>query len=494
MKLRTTIIAFALACFIPATIVQAAETVALPDIGDSSATALTPADEKRIGQDMMRNIRQSGRLVEDPEVESYIQGLGYRLVSASDQGAAGFNFYVLNDPSINAFAMPGGYVVIHTGLILASRTESELAGVMAHEIAHVTQHHLARSYEKASQMNLPLTAAVIAAILLGASNPQMGQAALAASMAGGTQAQLDFTRANEREADRVGMQMLASSGMDPNGMPSFFERLQQEYRFASSGMPEFLSTHPVTLDRIADSRNRAAQYPHGLIADSENYHLIKARLRVLEDNDPPKLLKRIRSELDQGRYDNLAAERYAYALTLQRTHDYDKARAQLESLLRKDPGRIAYLLALAGVEADAGHAAAAKSIYRKGLDLYPDNELLTLGYAALLLQQGASRDAAKLLHDFTRGRTVPPHAYELLAEAENRNGNKGIAHIALADYYQALDEVPAAIDQLLLARRNIKQDFYHQSLIEAKLSQLREQQGAPRGRGNQNEKKLTQVE
>ncbi len=477
-----------LACFIPTTLVSAAETVALPDIGDSSATTMTPADEKRIGLDMMHSIRQSGRLVDDPEIDSYIQNLGYRLVSASDQGAAGFNFYVLNDPAINAFAMPGGFVVIQTGLILASRSESELAGVMAHEIAHVTQHHLARSYEKASQMNLPLTAAVIAAILLGASNPQMGQAALAASMAGGTQAQLDFTRANEREADRVGMQMLAASGMDPNGMPDFFERLQQEYRFASSGMPEFLSTHPVTIDRIADSRNRAAQYPHGLIADSENYHLIKAKLRVLESNDPAKLLTRVRSELEQGRYDNEAAARYTLALTLQRTRKYDDARTELQRLLRKDPGRIAYLLALASVETDGGHPDAAKSVYRKGLDLYPDNELLTMAYAGLLLQQGASGEAAKLLHEFTRGRTAPPHAFELLAEAENRNGNKGIAHIALADYYEAMDEIPAAIDQLLLARRSIKHDFYNQSRIEAKLSQLRERQGESKGRGNRGEK------
>ena len=488
VNLKSTIIAFILICFIPTTVLAAAENLALPDIGDSSATSLTPADEKRIGQDMMRSIRQSGSLINDPEIENYVRNLGYRLVSASDEGAAGFNFYVIDNPTINAFAMPGGYVVIHSGLILASRSESELAGVMAHEIAHVTQHHLARSYEKASQMNMPLTAAVIAAILLGASNPQMGQAALAASMAGGTQAQLDFTRANEREADRVGMQMLAGAGFDPNGMPSFFERLQQEYRFASSGLPEFLSTHPVTLNRIADSRNRAAQYPHGLETDSINYHLIKAKLRVLEAKDPAKLAQRVGEDLAQGRYDNQTAERYTYALALQRTGQYAEAHSQLQRLLKQDPGRIAYLLALASVEADAKQPAAARAVYRKGLDLYPDNALLTLSYAAFMLQQQDNRNAAALLQEYTRTRSTPARAYELLAEAESRNGNKGISHIALADYYQALGETPTAIEQLLLARRSRGLDFYHQSLIEAKLTQLRDQQSPTSRRSKDSEK------
>ncbi len=460
----------------------APDSLALPDIGDSSATALTPADEQRIGGEMMRSIRQSGRLLIDPEVEEYVQRLGYSLVSAGNQPAAGFHFFVVRDPSINAFAMPGGYIGIHTGLITASRTESELAGVMAHEIAHVTQHHLARSYERASQMNLPMTAAVIAAILLGAGNPQLGEAALAATMAGSTQMQLDFTRSNEREADRVGIQMLANAGFDPQGMPGFFERLQQEYRYANTGLPEFLSTHPVTLDRIADARNRAEQHPVTQSHDSLNYRLIQAKLRVLEARNLAVLARQYREALAESRGINDVTERYAYALVLMKQREYAQARELLGTLRRNDPDRIAYMLALSELEAAGNRPAAAERIYRDGLRLYPNNGLLTLALAAHLLQQKDHAQATTLLRDHTRNRKVTPRAYELLAEAEMRSGHKGIAHIALADYYRSLGETQTAIEQLNTARRSGGLDFYYQSLLEAKLAQLQDEMAPLRPR------------
>jgi len=409
----------------------------------------------------------------DLEVELYIQNLGYRLASSSGQPASGFSFFVVDDPSINAFAMPGGYIGIHSGLILASRSESELAGVMAHEIAHVTQRHLARSFEKASQMNLPMTAAVIAAILLGASNPQMGQAALAASMAGSTQMTLDFTRSNEQEADRVGIQMLAGAGFDPHGMPGFFERLQQEYRFASSGL-EFLRTHPVTLDRIADSRNRAEQYARQSKTDSLNYQLVQAKLRVLQSKDPKGLAQQLKTSLSEGRHGSAVAERYAYALTQLQLREFDTARDELKALLKADPQRIAYLLALARLENESGNADAAQRLYRNGLKYYPNNALLTLAYGEHLLQRNSTREAAELLREHTRSKTAAPLAYELLAEAETRNGRKGVAHIALADYYLALGESATAIEQLNLARQSRDLDFYYQSLVEAKLTELQD--------------------
>lgn len=477
MKLNACICALLLGVTAPA--LASPDSLALPDIGDSSATALTPADEERFGREMMRSIRHSGRLLTDPEVEEYIQHLGYRLVSTSNQAAAGFQFFVVSAPSINAFAMPGGYIGIHTGLITASRSESELAGVMAHEIAHVTQHHLARSFERAGQMNLPMTAAVIAAILLGASNPQMGEAALAATMAGSSQMQLDFTRSNEQEADRVGIQMLASAGFDPLGMPGFFERLQQEYRYTSSGLPEFLSTHPVTLDRIADARNRAEQYPVTRSPDNLNYRLVQAKLRVLEARNLPVLARQYREKLAASGGSSDAAERYGYALVLTKQHDYAQGRELLAALRRADPGRIAYMLALAQLETADNRPKVAEQIYRDGLQLHPNNGLLTLALAAHLLQGDAHDQATTLLRDHTRNRTAAPRAYELLAEAETRSGNKGIAHIALADYYHSLGEVQTAIEQLNLARRSGGLDFYYQSLLEAKLVQLQEQTATP---------------
>lgn len=474
MKLRSIAVACLLTCFIPSAVVNA-DTLALPDIGDSSATTLTPAQEQRIGGQMMRNIRQSGKLIDDPEIESYIQSLGHRLSSASDQGGGGFYYFVMQDPSINAFAMPGGYVGVDSGLILATQNESELAAVLAHETAHVIQHHLARSYEKASKMNLPLTAAVLAAILLGANNPQAGQAALAASLGGSTESQLTFSRDNEREADRVGMQLLAEAGFDPYGMPDFFQRLQQHYRFSDSGVPSFLIDHPVTQDRIADSRNRAAQYPRVQYVDSVNYRLMKARLRVLEASDTSTLLHTVSEELKNGSYSDTIGEHYAYALLLTDAGKYDEARSQLEQLRKKDPGRIAYLLALAKVEADSNHPAAARDLYKRGLTLYPNNALMTMGYGGFMLQQGHYKEAAELLDDFTRTQDAPADAYQMLADAEERSGQKGVSHIALADYYAHIGEIPTAIEQLHLARRSHDLDFYHQSIVDAKLNQYQQQ-------------------
>lgn len=448
----------------------AADQLALPDIGDSSTTAFTPADEERFGREIMRQIRQSGQMLDDPEVDEYIQQLGYRLVSAGGHSARGFTFFTLRDPSINAFAMPGGYIAIHTGLITASRTESELAGVMAHEIAHVTQHHLARRFEQAGSMSMPTMAAVLAAILLGASNPQLGEAALAATMAGSIQSQLDYSRSHEREADRVGMQMLAGAQFDPQGMPGFFERLQQEYRYANNSLPEFLSTHPVTIDRIADARNRAEQYPPSQASNSPSYSLIKARIEVLLAVNLKALERRYRETLEAEADQKQPATRYAYALVLQRLRDYTQSRALLTALLEDEPGRIAYRLALAETEKADGNAATADTLYQDGLKLHPGNSLLTLAYAGYLLDQNENARTAELLREHTRNRKAAPRAYELLAEAEMRSGRKGIAHIALADYYYGIGELQTAIEQLHLARKSVGLDFYYQSMLEAKLT------------------------
>lgn len=488
VKPRSLAVALLLTCFVPTAAVHAANDLALPDIGDSSATALPPAEAKRIGSDMMLNIRQSGKLINDPQIESYIQDIGHRLASASPKGGDGFYYFVVKDPSINAFAMPGDYIGVNSGLILATQNESQLAAVLAHETAHEVQHHLARSYEKASKMNMPLTAAVLAAILLGANNPQAGEATLAASMAGSSAAQLTFSRANEREADRVGMQLLAAAGFDPYGMPDFFEQLEQRYRFSDGTVPAFLIDHPVTQDRIADARNRAAQYPRVNYVDSVNYHLMKARLRVMEAPDVSALNHQIATELKDGTYSDDIGEHYAYALTLTATGHYAAARDQLMHLMKHDPERIAYLLALADVDTRSKRPAAARAIYKHGLEFYPDNDLLIMGYADFMLLQGESKQAAALLDEYTRTQDdAPPGAYQMLADAEEQLGQKGVSHLALADYYTRIGEIPTAIEQLHLARRSHDLDFYHRSIVDAKLKQL-QQQLPPKAHGAGNGK------
>src|SRR3569833_3076759 len=247
---------------------EPAPDLGLPDFGDASASAISPLQEQRMGADFMRALRSSVKIIEDPEITEYIQSLGYRLLAHADPQPYPYTFFIVADTSINAFAGPGGYIGVHSGLILASESESALASVLAHEIAHVTQHHLLRAIDKSNRLALPAPAALIAALILAGQNAQLGQAALATTLASGAQAGINFTRAHELEAGRVGLPILAGAGFDPRSMPAFFEQLQQATRFYESGAPELLRTHPVTTSRIADARARrtiSAREKHGYV-------------------------------------------------------------------------------------------------------------------------------------------------------------------------------------------------------------------------------------
>ena len=235
-----------LSLVLPGTQSRAVTTLDLPEIGDSAGSVISPEFERRLGQAFMRQVRQQVKIVQDPEVESYIQSIGYQLVAQSDTNTQPFTFFIVDDPQINAFAAPGGVIGVNSGVILNSRTESELAAVMAHEIVHVTQRHMARTIEDAGKFSLPIAAAMIGAILLGTQSAEAGSAALAIISGASIQHQINFTRTNEEEADRVGMQLLARSDYDPRGMPAFFERLQQSSRYYRGQAPEFLQTHPLT--------------------------------------------------------------------------------------------------------------------------------------------------------------------------------------------------------------------------------------------------------
>lgn len=446
----------------------------LPDIGDAAGGALPAEEERRLGEAFMRELRQKVNIVQDPEINEYIHSLGYRLASNSDNDTQDFTFFVVEDPTINAFAGPGGYIGVNTGLILATQSESELASVLAHEIAHVTQHHLARTFEKANQLTLAAAAALIAAIIAGSQNSQLGQAAIAAAQAGSAQAQINFTRGNEEEADRVGVQTLARADFDPRSMPAFFERLQHLTRFSGPRLPEFLSTHPVTESRIADARNRAEQYPYRQVEDSITYHLMRARLTLLSDKDPRQSVKRYAESLKSGQYRNEEAARYGYTLALLANGEYEGARTEVRTLLAKDKESLPYQIALAQIEMASGHGNAALKIYADALDLYPGNNPLTLLYARTLLQVGQAAKARDLVRAQSRNRSPDPELYKLLAEAAGEAGSKAEAHQALAEYYYLNGQTDAAIAQLNIALGLKDTDFYQTSQIEARLKQFQD--------------------
>jgi predicted Zn-dependent protease len=448
---------------------------ALPEMGDSAATVLNAETALQIGKAMMRQIQSSGKINDDPLVQEYIQGIGRDLAAGGMVGDQHFHFFVLNDHSINAFAMPGGFIGVHAGLILASQSENELAAVIAHEIAHVTQHHIARSVEKAKQMNLPLTAAVIAAILLGASDPQMAQAALAATIGAGQQMQIDFTRANEKEADRVGMQLLASAGFDPRGMADFFLRLQEDSRYASNGVPDFLRTHPISSERMAEAQDRASRYPRSMRPDSVAYQLTRARLLLQLSENPEHLATQLAVDSsDAEQTISLGAEGrlYLQGLIHQRQRDIPKARIAFTQLLEAAPERIAYIDALARLEREDRQVKTAEQLYRQGLAYYPGNIILTLGLAETLMEEKSYQPARQVLTEGLRVHGTDARVVHKLAMAEAGLGNHAASHLALTEYHLLRNEPHSALAQLEIARRQKPLNEYHAARIEAYSEQI----------------------
>jgi predicted Zn-dependent protease len=451
----------------------------LPDFGDPSGALISPAEEKRLGEEFMRSVRSSATIIDDPEVEEYIQNLGYRLVGGADPQPFSFNYFVVNDPNINAFAGPGGYIGVNSGLILIAQNESELASVLAHETAHVTQHHLLRTFDKVSRTSLPTMAALIAALVLGAHSPQMAEAAIASTMAGGQQMQINFTRENELEADRVGMQILVSAGYDPRNMPAFFERMQQATRYYESGLPKLLMDHPVTTYRIAYSRNRAEQYPHIAPPDDLAFQLMRAKVRVITADDPAQTVRFFQEELKQkmsAHEEREEAARYGYALALLKNGQPQAARKSIQWLLDKSPNSIPFLIAEARMESATGHEERALKIYGDALKLYPGHYPLTMLYSTELLHQGQAAQARELLQGYLRSRNPRPLVYKLLAQADNDAGFPVESQQSLAEYDYLNGQTHSAIERLHQALRMTKKDdFYRTTSIEARLKELQQQ-------------------
>lgn len=445
--------------------------IVLPDIGDSALEALTPERERQIGAAVVRNLRRANAIVDDLIIADYLNNLGYRLVAAGDGTRPEFQFFLVDDPDINAFALPGGYVGIHYGLIAAAEDESELAAVVAHEVVHVTQRHHARAYE-AGEDNLPLTAAIIAAILLGGQG-DLAQAAAASLAAQSAQEQIDFIRANEEEADRIGIGLLARAGFDPRSMGDFFQHLQRAARLQGPAVPEFLRTHPVTERRIAEAADRAASLPVPPTHDETDFHLIRSRLRVMAAADKRKLAQQLRAELTSGRYLHADATRYGLVLALMDSGQLAAAEEPLRTLLKHDPNRTVYRLAEAELMQRQGKVGAALAVYADALANAPRNAIVTYAYSEALLDSDDAPTASRLLKTYLRSPTPYPVFYRLLARAEASQGHSADAYEAMAEFYYQTGQSHDALTQLKLASQVQGLDFIQISRIEARMRNIR---------------------
>ncbi|MCE1172457.1 MAG: M48 family metalloprotease [Azovibrio sp.] len=448
----------------------------LPELGDAAGAGLTLQTEKKIGQEIMNEIRmREPSYLDDPEVEAYLNQLGNRLVAASPDPALGFYFFPLQDPMINAFAMFGGYIGVNSGLILAVQNESELAGVMAHEIAHVTQRHLARIIEKQKQISTASLLAMAAALLAARSNADMAGAAVASASAGAAQAQLGFSRDFEREADRIGFQTLEKAGFDVRGMAAFFARLQRATRAYENNAPVYLRTHPLNVERISDMQNRELDVPYRQVPDSQDFHLVRARLQALRGT-PAEAVAHFRTLLQEQKTLHVAASQYGLAVALVRQKDWKEAEQVLAGLRGGRGGSPMIERLYAEARVNRGDVAGGLTVFKEALARFPNASGLVYSHAEALLQHGRLEEAQRFLDGQVQKNTQDARLYQFQAKAYAARGRAGQQHKALAEAYLLQGQLPAAIEQLELAQKAKDGDFYERSAIDARLRQLKRRQ------------------
>ena len=447
----------------------------LPEIGSAGVSVLSIEKERQIGGEMMRQIRASQPILNDPVLTEYINDLGNRMVRNAKDVNYSFEFFVIRNEELNAFAFFGGHIAIHSGLITTANTESELASVVAHEISHVTQRHLARRLESQNKSQ-PLTmAAMVSSVLLTLINPSVGMAALTTTMAASQQAGINYTRGNEQEADRVGIMLLANSGFNPQGAPDFFAIMAEKYRYKSKP-PAMLLTHPLPESRIADARIRAQNFSPTPLAPSLQFELAKARITARYEGNAKDNIINFQQNLDKKRYGVEAAAQYGLALSHYENKDYQTAITQLEALLRSDDKNLFYVDALADAYIAVKAFDKAITMLAELNLLMPNNQVVTLNYANVLNEAEQYGKAEILLQNFL---VVSPKnfiAQDLLTEVYRKQDKMALMHATKAEVYALLGAYPKAIDELQTAYNFVEENPLLRKRMKGRILQLQEQQ------------------
>lgn len=444
----------------------------LPSLGNYSSNVLTRAEEKKLGQLFMKQLRQQIDILYDPLINDYINSIGQRLATSSADRRSRFHFFVVNDPAINAFAGPDGHIGVNTGTILTTTTESELAAVMSHEITHINQRHIARAIARQRRLSLPTIAGILAAVAIGTQNPEVGIGAVTAIMAGSAQSYIDFTRENEKEADRIGMQTLYNAGFDPMAMPEFFERMQKANINYMTKTPEYLQNHPITTVRIADAVNRAKQYPQKKIESSMDYYLMRARIRVINDQTGNKAAIFFHDCLRDKTCQNMPAAEYGYALALLKQRKFTKADTVITKLIKQDPNQVIYQMAQAQIKMKSKQQTAALKILKNSLELYPDYYPLIIQYGHALLKNGDFKTARIFLKQQVENYPDDKELWSILAKAQGETGQLADAYQSRAKLFELDGNKRMAIVQLKQALKLKNLDKDTKEILKAKIKRL----------------------
>lgn len=441
----------------------------LPNLGESSTSLFSSEKEYQIGRAWLRIFRSRAPTSDDPLLSDYLENLIYRLATHSQLEDRRIDIVIVRNETLNAFAVPGGVMGIHDGLLAYAQSEDELATVLAHELAHLSQRHFSRGVEQQKrQTPLALAGMLAGLLLIATTGGDAGMAAITASQAASMQSRLRFSRGNEQEADRIGMLTMVSAGMDPHAAPVMFERMLKATRYSGNNVPEFLLTHPITENRISDTRNRARRYVKTMGTDNIEYHLMRARVRLLQEDSPQIAIQRFRTALS-GETVYPQAERYGLVLALTEARQLDEARKELLPLLATNPESITYIIADAKIDIADGHAKQAADKLAKKLKLAPDNYPLSMTYAEALLKSRQAHIAEEVLISLSKSKPKEPAVWYQLAETQGLAGNIPGLHQSRAEYYILNGVMDKASQQLQYALKLKQGSFAETETIKQRL-------------------------
>ncbi len=472
---------------------------ALPTLGDASRDDLSPVIERKLGEEIMRDIRRDRDFLDDAPILEYLNDFGSALVAAHP-GARGetnadYYFFAVRDPMLNAFALPGGFIAVHSALLLAAQSESELASVLSHEIGHVAQRHIARMLGQQRQdVLIPLAAMVLAALASKAG----GDAAMGVFLGGQglqMQRQLNFSRDAEREADRIGFQIMAQGGYDTSGMVAFFQRMQAASRMYSDLMPAYLRSHPLTSERISDIQARIRELPYRQRIDGLEFHLVRSRARVLQDESSQGRIDSalaFEGQMAQQNRQQQAGGQYGMAYLSLKKGELAKAQVWLDkarSTMRRSEGAAVFSTGQASSDAAAIYASLALEIKlaptqtaalrqaaikeaEQAHQQFPLSRGIARQYADALIVNGKLDEAGRFLREQVLLYREEPKLHELLAKTYAAQGKIALQHLALAESYALSGGMLAALDQLGIARKSADASFYDMAVIDAREREL----------------------
>ena len=475
------------------------QTLVLPELGDSSSISLSPSDERQLGERIMREIRRDPDYSNDLVFYDYLNTIGQALVRAArKEGVPGldgsgtfainFELFGVRDRTINAFALPGGFIGVHTGLIVSAESESELASVLGHEIGHVTQKHIARMYGQQGTNSMIALASIVLAVIAASRNPNAAQGIAMGGQALAIQNQLSYSRDAEREADRVGFQILQSGGFDVQGMPDFFQRMQRANSIMESGVPGYVRSHPLTTDRIADMQDRVRGLPSQKVFSSIEFYLLKARSRLIQttsSSNYPELKQYFESLVRKPDLSKQLEGQYGLTLLSMkqgRLNDAEshlqKTRATLQSLVSQGSPIQKYSLAIESTGIDLmmanGQTEAALKQLALVKSIYPRSRALNVATIDAQLKTKEYEQAITWLKTQSRSRPDETLWWSLLAQAYSQSGKRALQHSALAEKYVTEGAWVGAIEQMKLAKLAGDADFYQISEIDARARQIQE--------------------